>query len=275
MSDKLEVLYFTDPFCSWCWASEPQLLRLQERYGLKIEYVMGGLVKDIADFYDPGNHISGTAQVAPHWRMVNERTGQPIDERVMSDITDPNWSTWPACIAVKAAQLQGEEIGERYLRRLRRAVMTERTNVSERDAMLRLAKEVEGLDVFRLQAEIDRDEVKQAFYDDLKMGREYGATGFPTLLFIRTPESGEPDGLLVNGHRPTQVYEQVLGQLAPELKLRPARSVPEMLADYGPLTTRELVEITDTPAERLTAELNLLESVRRIDVPHGELWALA
>lgn len=28
----VEIVYFTDPFCSWCWASEPGLLALRERY---------------------------------------------------------------------------------------------------------------------------------------------------------------------------------------------------------------------------------------------------
>lgn len=178
LTPKLEILYFTDPFCSWCWASEPQLYPLRERYRgqVTVRNMMGGLVEDIANFYDSLNHIGALAQVAPHWREVCERTGQPIDERVMADIEDPHWSTWPACIAVKAAQLQGDEVGERYLRRLRRAVMTERVNVSERDAQLRLAKDVEGLNVAQLQKDLDNDAARQAFVADRQTGREYGAT---------------------------------------------------------------------------------------------------
>lgn len=217
---NFEIWYFTDPFCSWCWATEPQLLRLQEAYRgrVTVRYFLGGLVEDIANFYDPGNDISGTAQVAPHWREVTERTGQPIDERVMSDITDPHWSTWPACIAVKAAQLQGDEIGERYLRRLRRAVMTERQNVSERPAQLRLAAEVAGLDVARLAADLDGNEARQAFTADMQLGRQYGATGFPSLLFIqRETPTGEPQGLMVGGHRSSDTYTQVIHRIGPGL----------------------------------------------------------
>ena len=29
---EVEIVYFTDPFCSWCWASEPSLFALRERY---------------------------------------------------------------------------------------------------------------------------------------------------------------------------------------------------------------------------------------------------
>jgi len=76
------------------------------------------------------NDIRTTAEVAPHWRMVSERSGQPIDERLMEDITDPHFSTWPACRAVKAVFLQGDDVGERYLRRMRRAALTERKVIS-------------------------------------------------------------------------------------------------------------------------------------------------
>ena len=34
-------------------------------------------------------------------------------------------STWPACEAVKAAELQGVPVGRRYLRRLREAALVE------------------------------------------------------------------------------------------------------------------------------------------------------
>jgi putative protein-disulfide isomerase len=64
----------------------------------------------MSDFHDVANGIRTTAEVAPHWREVAERSGQPIDVQLMLDITDPHWSTWstwPACVAVKAAELQG------------------------------------------------------------------------------------------------------------------------------------------------------------------------
>ncbi len=73
-----------------------------------------------------GEWVSDEVTAAPHWREVAERSGQPIDERLMLDVTDPHWSTWPACVAVEAAGLQGRAVGDRFLRRLRRAALTER-----------------------------------------------------------------------------------------------------------------------------------------------------
>lgn len=49
---KIEIIAFTDPFCVWCWASEPITYQLKERYREQIQfkYVMGGLTKDMSAF---------------------------------------------------------------------------------------------------------------------------------------------------------------------------------------------------------------------------------
>ena len=57
----IEIIEFTDPYCTWCWGSEPVLRKISWVYGraIKIDYIMGGLVKDIRSFYDPLNMIGG------------------------------------------------------------------------------------------------------------------------------------------------------------------------------------------------------------------------
>jgi len=278
----VEVTYFTDPYCSWCWATEPMILRLRESYGeqIRLRYVLGGLVRDMAEFYDAANDIRTTAQVAPHWRMVSERSGQPIDERLMEEITDPHFSTWPACVAVKAAQLQGEEVGHRFLRRLRRAALTERQNISQRAVQEALASEVPGLDLERWRQDMEGGAAEDAFQRDVAECRRYGVTGFPTLLFRYAGAVallGAERPVLVGGHRSFATYERVLRTLVPTLQARPARGVRELLRDYGPLTTRELAELQGWPPEEARHHLEgmarnghvLLQPVRG-----GEFWEL-
>ncbi len=271
----VEIVYFTDPFCSWCWASEPALLALRERHRgrLSVRPVMGGLVRDMSDFHDVANGIRTTAEVAPHWREVAERSGQPIDERVMLDITDPHWSTWPACVAVKAAELQGRGVGDRFLRRLRRAALTERAQAQRADVQLRLAAEVAGLDVARFEADLAGLAAAEAFRRDRAECAAYGASGFPTMLF-RLAGSTPADGILVGGHRALDVYERVVDELAPGLERQPARSVAELLSDHGPLTTRELGVITGDAQVRNTLGSEASAGrIHRVDVRGGELWA--
>jgi predicted DsbA family dithiol-disulfide isomerase len=244
-----------------------------------IRYVMGGLVRDMAEFYDSLNDIRTTAEVAPHWRMVSERSGQPIDERLMEDITDPHFSTWPACRAVKAAFLQGEDVGERYLRRMRRAALTERRIISLPEVYVALAQEVPGLDLPRMQADLASGAAEAAFQEDLAECRRYGVTGFPTFLFRReSPVSlpGADRPVLVVGHRSFATFRQVLHQLAPDLEEHPARDVPTVLSAYGPLTTRELAEVYRQPLEAMRQHLLALAAEGRVQkrpVRGGEFWA--
>jgi protein-disulfide isomerase-like protein with CxxC motif len=280
MMPKVEITYFTDPYCSWCWATEPMLYRIRETYRnqVHIRYVMGGLVRDMADFYDSLNNIRTTAEVAPHWRMVSQRSGQPIDERLMDDIRDLHFSTWPACRAVKGAFLQSEAVGERYLRRMRRAALTERKVISLPEVYLALAREVDGLDLERFQADLENGAAEQAFQADLAECRRYGTTGFPTLLFQRHSPLAVPGAerpILVVGHRSFATYRQVLRQLAPDLQQHPPREVEALLAEYGPLTTRELAEIHDKSVEAMRTEMESLAArggVQKLPVHGGEFW---
>lgn len=280
MAPTVEVTYFTDPYCSWCWATEPVLYRIRETYRdqVRIRYVMGGLVRDMAEFYDSLNNIRTTAEVAPHWRMVSERSGQPIDERLMEEITDPHFSTWPACIAIKAAQLQGEEVGEAYLRRMRRAALTERKVISEPEVYLALARDVPGLDYARLQRDLQIGAAEEAFREDLAECRRYGVSGFPTLLFkaagpVLVPGAERP--YLVVGHRSFSTYREVLHTLAPSLEEHPPRDVLALLSVYGPLTTRELAEIQNRSTDEVLTHMEELAArgqVERLPVRGGEFW---
>jgi len=272
---KVEIICFTDPYCCWCWATEPVLFRLRETYReqISMRYVMGGLVKDMATFHDASNDISATAEVMPHWKMVGERTGQPIDERLMGDITDPHFSTWPACRAVKAAQLQGNSIGEAYLRRMRRAALTERKYVSLPEVYINLAKQVASLDMEHFILSITDGTADQAFKDDMKECARYGARGFPTVMF----QSGN-ERLLANGYHSFDSYNRGVIQLAPGIKTYQPRDFEALLNDYGPLTTREFAEILVKPADTLRSglETSLAEgSINKTPVPNGEFWSLA
>lgn len=272
---KVEILSFSDPFCSWCWAMEPVLYRLKEKYRdqLRLRPVMGGLVPDMSQFLDARNGISSTADVAPHWEQVAEHTGQPIDGSFMRSNTDPHWGSWPACIAVKAASLQGDALGETYLRRMRRAVQAEGRNGSDPVVYEAIAEEIPGLDLARFRKSLADGSAERAFQADLAVCGQVGVRSFPTFLFVRS-DSPESRPILLGGARDLGTFEEVLRRLAPELVAHEARPLPELLADYGPLTTRELAEILDQPMEALQATLSGAEGIRRVPLRKGELWEL-
>lgn len=233
-SGCVRIVYYTDPLCCWSWALEPHWQRLRYEFGDHLQYCyrMGGLIPDWDKFRDPLNSIHRPGQMGPYWMYVRSVSGVPIDEGIWHE--DPPASSYPACIAVKAAERQGPEQAERYLRRLRQAVMTERRNVAHRDVLLDLAGELaaevrEGasFDLPRFADDLDAADTLAAFRDDLKEARYQGIGRFPTLALLR------PDGtgLLLVGYRPYSVLRDALQHLMPTLE--PERTLSDAALPSG------------------------------------------
>ena len=93
----VRLRYHTDPACSASWAAEPRLRRLLVEFGadLEITYVMGGLAREFEDLPD----------LVMTWLNHAAETGMPVDPRIWE--SDPPRSSYPACIAFRAAAEQG------------------------------------------------------------------------------------------------------------------------------------------------------------------------
>ena len=182
----IELTEYTDPYCTWCWGSEPILRKVEEVYGdqVKISYTMGGLVADMNTFHDSINQIGGSKwyeQVAAHWVEASTRHGMPVDEKIFFDLKDSRFSTHPACIAYKSAQLQDEELANRFLRRMREGAAAERRDIQRLDVQTELVKEA-GLEAERFVADIKNGKAAEAFEKDLQECRKRGIRGLPSFL---------------------------------------------------------------------------------------------
>ncbi|HEU4753359.1 MAG TPA: DsbA family protein [Armatimonadota bacterium] len=210
-ANRIEIAYFTDPLCSWSWALEPHWHRLREEWGERLawRYHMGGMLPDWFSYRDPLNSVGQPAHMGPQWFYVRSVTGVPLDERIW--LEDPPTSSYPACIAVKAAERQGQLAGDACLRRLREAVMLERRNIARREVLLELAEELRGaLDPERFLLDLDAEETLEAFRSDLRETRYREIGRFPTLI-VRRP--GGRAALLV-GYRPYEALAEALEHLA-------------------------------------------------------------
>jgi len=210
---NLEIISFTDPYCTWCWGSEPILRKIQEVYGdqISIRFVMGGLVEDMRNFSDPGAGIGGNQwyrQVAAHWVDASHRHKMPVDEQVYFDIKNDVFSTYPACIAFKAGQLQSEELGNRYLRRLREAAAAERLVIQRFDVQVKLAEEI-GLDRDKFLESIQNGKAENAFRQDIQECHQRGVGGFPSFLIC-----GFGKEVLLRGYTSYQTFESWFKELS-------------------------------------------------------------
>ena len=142
---KIELISYTDPYCTWCWGSEPILRKIKAIYGdqVRLSFVMGGLVENIDTFYDLHNNIGGPQkyeQGAAHWAEASGRHGQPVDNQLIFDLKKDFHSTYPASIAYKAAQMQDRELADKFLRRMREATSAEKMLIHKIEVQVELAE---------------------------------------------------------------------------------------------------------------------------------------
>jgi putative protein-disulfide isomerase len=202
------ITYFTDPLCSWSWAFEPVRQQVQQYCAdaVRWRYCLGGLIPDWQSFRDPMNAVHKPAQLAPAWYHVGQTTGVALDPSIWQQ--DPPASSYPACIAVKAAALQGEEHEARYLQAVRAAVMTQRRNVARTDVLLGIAEEIAdggGFDPRQFAEDLRGEPARTAFAADLRECQSRQVGRFPSFV-LRGPVCSR----IVVGYRPFDLFLQVL-----------------------------------------------------------------
>ncbi|WP_165423808.1 DsbA family oxidoreductase [Ktedonosporobacter rubrisoli] len=259
------IEYYTDPLCSWCWAFEAQWRHLCYECAERLQwhYRMGGLIANWRGYDDPFNAIQNPAQMGPQWFQVREFSGMPLDEKIWH--SDPPGSSYPACLAVKAAERQGPAIAEQYLRRLREAVMLERRNIARQEILLAAAQEVkqipsqeEQFDLDRFRADLNAPETVEAFRQDLRDAAYYGIGRFPTLILRRN--NGR--SLILVGYRPYDALCAAVDSLVPDIRQKHALPREDLIVDYvqqwRSATVHELAEVLGEQLDQTSQLLNAL-----------------
>jgi putative protein-disulfide isomerase len=290
----VEVRYLTDPACSWSWGSEPKLRKLLWEFGdgLRFRWVMGGMARQYGSEYrdEEGSIGAGGdcfADLISHWLDVADETGMPFDPRIWTQ--NPISSTYPACMAVKAAGEQGPELEYRYLRRLREGLMVERRKLDTAEALIAEAGPA-GLDVERFRIDVYSEAITEKFAADLEEVRTIPEEAreqdqiketegvvrlsFPSLVFI--DGDGKRNG--VWGWQPYETYrEAALAAGAEPVNEGPLESL-DAVQRFGRLATEELEALSGRPRPPLEAELWALASewkLKPVRALTGTLWETA
>lgn len=211
MDTVMRITVYTDPLCCWSWGAEPHLDAVREAMGERAAWTfrMGGLLPSWDRFHDEGNAVTRPAQMGPVWMHAAQLTGRPIHDQIW--ITDPPSSSYPACIAVKCATLQSEELGERYLRAVQAACMAEGKNISQWPVLREIADQQarenpEDFNLERFVADYQGEAGKEAFRQDLQLVQFYQITRFPALII----EQKDRPAMLVTGYRTSSSLLNIL-----------------------------------------------------------------
>lgn len=266
---KITLTEYTDPNCTWSWGAEPILRHVETLYGdqVTIDFVLGGLIEDFGEFHDPVNDISEPQQVAPHWEAASRDHGMPVDAAIWWE--DPPQSTYPASIATKAAEIQDQHLGLRYLRRVREVTATERRNVAKQRVLIDIAADV-GVDIDAFQAAIDGGAARREFERDLRTTRERGVRGFPNFQI-----DVEDETTIVGGYQSFERLREALVDAAAEIEPREPPTVETFVGTYGYIATQEVAEVYGWDAgkaEQVLRELASDGDVEAVERGNGTFW---
>ncbi|MFI8092252.1 DsbA family protein [Streptomyces sp. NPDC086080] len=276
----VEVVEYTDPLCPWAWGSEPVLRCLRTALAGRARWRRVFCLLFLDDDDPAPDPVAETAWYERHIEEIAGHTGAPGPTR----LTRVAASSWPSSLVAKAAELQGEEVAERVLRRLRETVFVLGEPADTLASALSAARGVPGVDLARLGADAassavlrrvrsDHAEARRPVREALSVrgGSPHPGTAketadgglryaLPTVLF----RAGTARRL-VPGWRGWEEYAAAVGELGPEPPPSPARPAPEAaLLRYRSLTGPE--------ARLLTEGQWPPPHAVRVDTAGGSLW---
>lgn len=193
------LIYVGDPMCSWCWGFAPEIESLAEE--LPVEVVVGGL--------RPGpmaqpleDRMAGFLR--EHWVEIAERTGQPFDTTFLERRDGWVYDTEPAAIAVAQFREMSDDGTLDYFTEVQMAFYGQGRDVTDFEVLVELTG---GFDVDQVAFAnaVNGDEAKKRAWNDFSRARNWGISGFPTLV-------GELDdgrlALLARGWAPAGTIRQ-------------------------------------------------------------------
>jgi predicted DsbA family dithiol-disulfide isomerase len=267
----IQVFYYTDPACPWSWALEPSLRKLLCVFGqsLRFTYVMCGMARE---FSNPQALVGELLE-------AGARSGMPVDPRLW--LEGPPGSSFPACIAVKAAAEQGDPAA--YLRRVREGVQCRRRKLDVAEALVEEARAVPGLDVERFRIDLSSHASLESFGADLErataVAPEHYAAGSERVQ-LPSLEFRAADGAIhgVYGYAAYEDLERAALAAGAEPSGALPPSIEAALRRFGSMATAEIAAVCALPGPRAPAELWRLASEWRLQaerVGSGELWSAA
>ena len=201
----MQLLYFADPLCSWCYGFGPELSKLLARHpDARLDLVMGGL----RPFNTQTMSTEFKEMLRGHWRHVSTASGLPFSVSVL-DREGFIYDTEPACRAVVAARNIDSSRAYAYMKAVQSAFYRDGRDPTSGDTLADIAAE-QGYerDTFRMlfDAELTREETK----GDFSTTQSLGISGFPTLGVAHASQLY----LVTSGYVTDDVLEYRLAEIA-------------------------------------------------------------
>jgi putative protein-disulfide isomerase len=200
----VNLRYFADPLCSWCYGFGPELAKLTAAQPqLKLSLVMGGLRPFNKERMSPAFR----AMLREHWQHVSTASGLPFSQAIL-DRDDFVYDTEPACRAVVTARQLFPAQAPAMLRSIQSAFYRDGRDATQSAVLADIAAE-NGYDRATFLASMESDAMRSATRADFAATQSLGVSGFPTVAASR----GEELYLVTSGYVTHDVLEYRLAEI--------------------------------------------------------------
>ncbi|MDG2941346.1 DsbA family protein [Exercitatus varius] len=186
------IYHFTDPMMGLTYESEPFLRQLETHFGkrVRLQFVMGGLVRDVADFMiaddfkDGKEHafIRYNARLAKIYESEQSISGMPIKMDRLNLFAENRRSSIPLNLAFKAVERIYPDKAEHFLYRLRYATIVEQRITTDESELTQIALDV-GIDKAKFMQAYQSDATHNALQHDFALRAKLGIRALPAYLF--------------------------------------------------------------------------------------------
>lgn len=172
-----EILYFANPFCSWCWGFVPVVEEVRTaRPDLQISVVTGRLgVND----QGPLSPKARTA-IGEHWQHVTELTGQQFDHNVLAR-PELTYDTAPSCQALMLVRQTYPALAHPFMARLAERFFLEGVDLTDPAELGQIAGDF-GFEPETVEAALVENEYTAEIDAEWRQTENLGVTGYPTLI---------------------------------------------------------------------------------------------
>ncbi len=182
MIKKDKITYVFDPLCGFCYAFEPEMKKLQEKYKDKFEFeiISGGMIL--------GKNEGPIGKVAPHIAhgykdletMSSARFGSNFLNKIMKEGVYKMSSEMPS-IALEVFKSIQPENAISFANDIQMMLYYDGISLNEPENYGNLVKKY-GINEIDFISKLSLPEWKAKTYDQFEMTKKLGATSFPTLI---------------------------------------------------------------------------------------------
>jgi putative protein-disulfide isomerase len=200
----MQLLYFADPLCSWCYGFGAELSRfLARRPEAGFDLVMGGLRAGNTDVMS----AAFKDMLRGHWQHVAQASGLPFSEAILAR-EDFIYDTEPPCRGVVTARSLDAARAFDFLKAVQTGFYRDGREVTRALVLADIAAET-GYDRAQFLGALESVEMREATRNDFAMAQSLGVSGFPTLAAAR----GEQLYLVTSGYVKADVLDDRVAEI--------------------------------------------------------------